>query len=294
MHTQTITFPSGNDTCHGTLRIPDSNQRGAAVILAHGFGGTADCDSLIYAAEQFCRHGLVSFAFDYRTFGRSGGEPRQNISVVMQREDYHAALACLRSLELVEPDRIGLWGTSFSGGHTLFVAQEDGRIAAAVAQVPALDLVRSSKQIHDHRTADETARMQAIPSSELVKLVIDQPGDVAVFMSEHSVDFRTVEAKNAKTWVNGVLSESLTSGDLAENDPNTKIDDVTIPTLVQVARHDELNSTPGSLDFAGRFDTITVRSYDCDHFGIYASPHKDHALRDSAAFFVEHLQGQLA
>lgn len=289
MQTQSVTFSSGSDTCHGTLHVPDSDQQGAAVILAHGFGGTADCDSLMYAAEHFCREGLVALAFDYRCFGQSGGEPRQNLSVAMQQEDYHAAIAHLRSLELVEPGRIGLWGTSFSGGHTLFVARQDGNIGATVSQVPALDMARSHEQISRHRSAEETARMLATPSSDLIKLVIDEPGDVAVFMSKDSIEFRTVEALHAKTWVNGVLASSLLSGDLATNDPSTMIDDVTTPALVQVARDDELNSTPGSLDYAKRFDAITVRSYDCDHFGIYKSPYKDEALRDSAAFLLEHL-----
>jgi hypothetical protein len=42
----------------------------------------------------------------------------------------------------IDPQRIALWGTSFAGGHVLRVASHDPRVAAAVAQVPAVGLWR--------------------------------------------------------------------------------------------------------------------------------------------------------
>lgn len=36
----------------------------------------------------------------------------------------------------VDPQRIALWGTSFSGGHVVPVAAGDGGVAAVVSQVP--------------------------------------------------------------------------------------------------------------------------------------------------------------
>jgi hypothetical protein len=35
--------------------------------------------------------------------------------------------------------RIGLWGSSYSGGHVVFAAARDHRVKATVSQVPALD-----------------------------------------------------------------------------------------------------------------------------------------------------------
>jgi len=69
-------------------------------------------------------------AFDYRYFGASGGEPRQLVSVAAQLEDYAAAIAFARTLPEVDPERIVVWGTSFSGGHAVAVAVADGRVAA--------------------------------------------------------------------------------------------------------------------------------------------------------------------
>ena len=63
--------------------------------------------------------------FDYRGFAASGGSPRQLVSASRQRQDYHAAIAATRWLPGVDPERIVLWGISFSGGHVVRVAAED-------------------------------------------------------------------------------------------------------------------------------------------------------------------------
>ena len=39
----------------------------------------------------------------------------------------------------MDPERIVVWGTSFSGGHVVEAAVADGRVAAAIAQTPAMD-----------------------------------------------------------------------------------------------------------------------------------------------------------
>ncbi len=81
--------------------------------------------------------------FDYRNFGDSTGEPRQYGIPARHREDYAAAVAFARGLDGVDPDRIVLWGTSWSGGHVVYVAADDGRIAAVVSQTPDMDGVRT-------------------------------------------------------------------------------------------------------------------------------------------------------
>ena len=38
-----------------------------------------------------------------------------------------------------DPAHIGLWGSSYSGGHVVYAAARDPRVKATVSQVPALD-----------------------------------------------------------------------------------------------------------------------------------------------------------
>ncbi|MCL6646188.1 MAG: alpha/beta hydrolase, partial [Dehalococcoidia bacterium] len=112
--------------------------RRPCVVLGHGLGAVKEA-RLTAFAERFAAAGLACLAFDYRHFGESGGEPRQLVDIRRQQDDWRAAIGFARSLERVDPDRVGLWGTSFSGGHVLEVAAGDGRVRAAVVQVPFVD-----------------------------------------------------------------------------------------------------------------------------------------------------------
>ena len=77
--------------------------------------------------------------FDYRGFGESSGEPRQFAWPPRHREDYGAAVEFARGLDGVDPERIVLWGTSWSGGHVVYAAAADPRIAAVISKSPDVD-----------------------------------------------------------------------------------------------------------------------------------------------------------
>ncbi|MBW0119436.1 alpha/beta fold hydrolase [Pseudonocardia abyssalis] len=131
-------FPIDGDTCAAWLYRPDGDGPVPCVVLAHGFGMTRDC-RLDAWAQRFTAAGFAALVFDYRGFGDSGGRHRQVLDIAAQRADWRAAVAHVRATEGVDPDRVALWGTSFSGGHVLSVAADDPRIAAVVAQVPFVD-----------------------------------------------------------------------------------------------------------------------------------------------------------
>ncbi len=95
------------------------------MVLAHGFGALKE-GGPIRTAERFAAEGFAGLAFDYRYFGESGGEPRQLLDVKRQLEDWRAAIAFARTLDGVDGERIGLWGSSYSGGHVMALAADDG------------------------------------------------------------------------------------------------------------------------------------------------------------------------
>lgn len=108
------------------------------VVMGHGFGATKDAGLLPFA-ERFAAAGADVLVFDYRGYGTSDGTPRQNVWHVRHRQDYHSAIAHARGLDGVDPDRIVLWGSSYSGGHVVPVAAKDGQVAAVVSQGAAMD-----------------------------------------------------------------------------------------------------------------------------------------------------------
>jgi pimeloyl-ACP methyl ester carboxylesterase len=53
-----------------------------------------------------------------------------------------------RDHEAVDPHRVILWGTSFSGGHAIHIGAEDREVAAVIAQCPFTDGLASTKATH--------------------------------------------------------------------------------------------------------------------------------------------------
>ena len=122
---------AGSDALSGPRGRP-------CVVMGHGFGATRDAGLLPFA-ERFAAAGADVLVFDYRGYGTSDGTPRQNVWHVRHREDYHSAIAHARGLDGVDPDRIVLWGSSYSGGHVVPVAAKDGQVAAVISQGAAMD-----------------------------------------------------------------------------------------------------------------------------------------------------------
>ena len=90
-----VRFDSGGVELVGYLHhSADAVGRLPGVVMGHGFSGTQD--RLFDNAERFAGAGFAALTFDYRSFGESGGEPRQVVSVEEQLEDWRAAIRFAR------------------------------------------------------------------------------------------------------------------------------------------------------------------------------------------------------
>jgi hypothetical protein len=147
----------------GDLFFPpgfQEDQKYPAIVLCHGWGGVR-AHLARGTAPRFARAGYIVLTFDYRGWGDSDsrlvlkertGEPdssgigaarvqfiRELVDPFDQVEDIRAAIAYLEGEPAVDASRIGLWGTSFGGGHVIFVAAHDDRVKCVVAQAAAMD-----------------------------------------------------------------------------------------------------------------------------------------------------------
>jgi uncharacterized protein len=113
-----VAFNSQGVHCAAWLYRPDGPGPHPCVILANGFGAIREMRLPAYA-ERFAQAGLAVLIFDYRHFGASEGEPRQLLDIKQQLADWAAAISYVRGLDDIDPERIALWGTSFSGGHVI-------------------------------------------------------------------------------------------------------------------------------------------------------------------------------
>jgi uncharacterized protein len=129
------------------------------IIMCHGWGGEAK--DLRSDAVAFARAGYLVVTFDYRGWGASDarlvligpspserhGQPftaevkeiREVVDPLDQTTDLQNVIHWVQGEPLCDVDHIGLWGSSYSGGHVVYAAARDPRVKALVSQVPALD-----------------------------------------------------------------------------------------------------------------------------------------------------------
>jgi pimeloyl-ACP methyl ester carboxylesterase len=131
-----VEFPSEGAMLRGLLFLPESHtERPPLVIMAAGTTGTVYMVFDKYA-EAFSRAGLAVLLYDHRNFGMSDGEPRQEINPWIQCRGYRDAMKFAERLEEVDPERIALWGDSYTGGQVIVVGAIEPRVKAIVAQIP--------------------------------------------------------------------------------------------------------------------------------------------------------------
>jgi pimeloyl-ACP methyl ester carboxylesterase len=112
-------------------------------------------------AIAFSQAGYLVVTFDYRGWGASDGrvlltgaaphdrksapftaevtEVREVVDPLEQTADLLNVIHWVQGEPRCDTERIGLWGSSYSGGHVIYAAARDRRVKATVSQVPALD-----------------------------------------------------------------------------------------------------------------------------------------------------------
>src|SRR4051794_17269669 len=121
----------------GWLYLPDGPGPHPAVTMAHGYAGVKE-HGIEPFAQAFAEDGFVVLLHDHRAFGASEDEPRQDVDPWRQIADWRRAISYLESRPEVDPHPIGLWGTSYAGGHAIVLGATDRRLRAVVAQVPTI------------------------------------------------------------------------------------------------------------------------------------------------------------
>lgn len=138
----------GGATCRGELWLPETAAgRAPVVVLGHGFALRYG-DGLTTYATRFVQEGMAALLFDYRGFGVSSGTPREVVDGYQHVLDFLSAVRFVKTRgDVIDPARIGLFGTSYSGGHVLVAAaklRNDPSLRAVVSQVPFVDGISST------------------------------------------------------------------------------------------------------------------------------------------------------
>jgi cephalosporin-C deacetylase-like acetyl esterase len=266
------------------------------VILAHGFSGVKEM-TLDKFAEAFCDAGLSALVYDNRNLGASDGKPRGEIDPTWQRRDYRTAITYAQSLRDVDSNRIGIWGTSYTGGTVCQVAAIDRRVKAVVSQVPYMVGHKNIQQFlpidgivpFQQMLDEDRARRVKGEKSKVMKICSIDPNEPHVFPGEKTYNFMQRFVNDPKcTWKNQVTLRSIEY--MQEYDVSSFMERISpTPLLMIVAEWDTTTPTDIALEcyakVPGPKQLVVIKS---DHYAAYIEKFAEtsKAARD---FFVANL-----
>jgi fermentation-respiration switch protein FrsA (DUF1100 family) len=262
--------------------------------MAHGFSAVRE-QRLDAYAERFAAAGLAALVFDYRHFGASQGRPRQLLSIGRQLQDWRAAVAHARNLPEVDPRRVAVWGSSFSGGHVVAVAAQDPAIAAVVSQAPFTDgfsAIAAGGAVQGLRLMGAGLRdaLAMLLRRDPVYLpAVGPPGTLAAMTAEEAEPGFTRIDPPDSAWENRVAGRvALAVGGYR---PYAKFGKLRQPVLVQVCDRDETTPPGPAVKAAEKSPNATLRRYPVGHFEIYVDPQFETTVGDQVDFLVRNLVG---
>src|SRR5206468_4989402 len=94
-----------------------------------------DCIDLM---RRLAACGWFVFSFSYRGFGRSEG-PRGRHRPLEQALNAYDALSYMQTVPGIDARRLGVYGTSFGGGHGIWVTAHDERVKCLVVSTAVTD-----------------------------------------------------------------------------------------------------------------------------------------------------------
>jgi len=180
-------FDVNGTTLIGNLFTLARGRPRACAVLTGPLTSVKEQASGAYAAA-LAERGFLALAFDHRTFGESGGEPRQFENPLAKVEDIKAAASAL--LSNPGPSNIALIGVGVcaGGGYMARAVAEDGRfkgfasVAGYLGEVTPESLDAASSSIARGRAAEK--KWQETGVAETIPAVSVDGGDVAMPLRE--------------------------------------------------------------------------------------------------------------
>lgn len=283
-------FTSEGKRCAAWLYRPAGGSL-PIVVMAPGFSGERFFRLPDYA-QRFAERGMAVLLFDYRHFGDSEGQPRQLVDHRRQHCDWLAAVEHAGKLDGIDPQRVGLWGTSYSGGHVIAVAARSPHVRVVVSQVPMLDVPHSARVktrfviaglchgIRDWCGARLGCQPHYIatvgPPNRFAAM--NQPGCEA--------GYRAIVPPEIN-WQNRCTARSLLTS--LSFRPGRVAHRVKCPTMILIAEHDQVIRCRVTRKWAARIPVGKILEYPIDHFQIYLGQWFEETSKLEADFLAEQL-----
>lgn len=295
MTREDISLTAGDVQLRGWVFHPETDAPAPTVVMAAGFAAVKE-QYLDRYASRFAEAGLRTIVYDHRNFGTSDGEPRQDIDPWVQIRDFQHALSYARSRPDVDGHRIGVWGTSFSGGHVLVLGTIDPRVRCVVSQVPTISGSEASRRRVPSHMAEAVAEAQIADREAIYAgqppqrrpLVDDGSGQPPVYAGAVAKAFLDRADSRPSTFVNNVTVQSLARNRGYE--PGSYITGISpTPLLMIVTEHDDVAFTDLQLAAYERAsEPKRLLLLPGDHFSPYDAGFED-AVSAATNWFHTHL-----
>ena len=275
------------------LYLPEGDGPHPAVVMAHGIGAIK-AGGLAPFAERFCREGFAALVFDYRQWGGSTGQPREELSVPRQREDYSTVIGWAAAQPHIDARRIFAWGTSFAGMYIVELAASDSRLAGAIAQAPLVDGLAAARMV----PATRGLRLLALALQDRLGSIFGRPprylpgagrpGELALGSTEDALfGQELMTPKDSTEWHNRVAARSLLS--FSWRRPMRRAGAVRCPILLVVAEHDTMAPVGPALRVAEKAPRSELHRSRGGHYDVYQGGVSfDDVLRVEVEFLHRH------
>jgi pimeloyl-ACP methyl ester carboxylesterase len=293
-----VEFAASDGTMlRGLLYLPETSAPSPGVVMTHGFSAVKEM-GLPPFAEAIRDAGCAVLLYDHRGLGGSDGKPRQQINPWAQMRDMRQALTWLGDRSEVDAERLGLWGSSFSGGEVLVLGAIDDRVRAVVANVPFAGLAGADYDSGTERVV--TAISEALADGSLsdgtdatvfgpMAVVNEEGNEMSAFLGqpESSEWFLAIGA--GTTWRNEVTLANA-FGTEPPFDPGACVAHLRCPTLFVVASDDQVAEAAVALAAYERApEPKQLLVLDGHHFAPYAGTPQLEAASAASAWFASHL-----
>ena len=288
-----VSFTSGDADCAAWLYLPTGVTSPPVVILGHGLGATREM-RLDAFAERFAEAGIAAFAFTYRHFGDSGGQPRQLLSIKRQLGDWDAAIAHIKGRGDVDGQRLAVWGSSFGGGHAITVASRHPELLAAVSQCPFTDGLASA------RALGPAASLKLLPfvardlaakargAAPVTLPLAGPPGSLALMNAPDALPGYQALISPDMPFVNAAAARVVPT--ITTYRPGRSAKKVAMPILFCVSKHDTVTPPEQTLRYARTAPHGEIKTYEAGHFEFYLGEPFEQLVTDQTEFLNRHLR----